>query len=154
MAQENVTGAYPLDDENFRWQKFVPSESNIGALELWLEVTGDAPELQIKIEDSDDNELGSATIAAGEAQYGWNKVEFSSPITLVPGQAYKISVIGITSGRAPVAEVQWGGGAASTFCLSCASDISNINTQYSYAFVTYSRQYVNNRIFVPMVQTE
>lgn len=153
-AQENVTEAYPLDDENLRWQKFVPKQDNVSVVELWLEVTGSSPEIEIKIEDSDDNELGGTKILAGNAQFGWNTVEFSTPISLVPGQAYKISVIGITTGRAPTAEVEWGGGAASTFCLSCSSDVSSINTQYSYAFITYSRTYMENRIFVPMVQAE
>ncbi len=151
VAQENVTSAYPIDSENFSWQKFVPEKENIATLDLWIEVSGTPTDLTVIISDDNDVELGRTTLASADLVEGWNSVEFSPPISLTPNQAYKISTSTPATGRSPDQTVDWGGGPASSFCPSCTSDISEVNTEFSYAFRTYSRVALSRPVFLPLV---
>lgn len=150
-AQENVTAAYPIDSENFSWQKFVPEKENISTLDLWIEISGTPTDLTVVISDEDDVELGRATLSSDDLVEGWNSVEFSPPITLTPNQAYKISTSTLATGRSPDQFVDWGGGPANSSCPSCTSDISEVNTEFSYAFRTYSRVALSRPVFLPLV---
>ncbi len=151
VAQENVSSAYPIDAENFRWQKFVPAQENIITLDLWLELSGDPADLDVIVEDQNDTVVGQTILSRDLVVAGWNSVEFSPPIELVPFQTYKISVVSAANGRAPVQAAEWGGGRANSFCPTCSSDISDVNTEFSYAFRTYSRVPLLNPIFLPLL---
>ncbi len=148
---ENGTG-YPIEESQFRWQKFVPTEPVLVSAEVWLEANGSATNMVVTVSDGDDEVLGSITIPSASIKTGWNRVDFSSPIELEPGRAYKISV-GYEGGiRSPAATVIWKGGPAEVYCVSCSSDVNPKNFEFSYAYRTISRIFLTESIHMPIVR--
>ncbi len=142
----------PLEGAGSRWQRFIPTNEKLVSAEVWLEVEGGSTNVLVEISDSNDQSLGSGVIQGSTLKSGWNTVVFSTPIDLVPGRTYKLSV-GYQNGvRAPSSSLVWKGGAAEVYCYSCSSDVSPRNFEYSYAFRTIGRTFLPQSIYMPVIR--
>ena len=148
--QDKTDAGYPLNGENFRWQKFVPNQSVMVAVEFWLEVEGAASDLTVEISDLNDDVLASTVLPASQVVNGWNRVTFNSPIDVIPGVAYQLSVGYSTSQRTPDATIEWSGGQAEVYCVACSSDVNDRNYEFSYAFRSIMRIFLTESIYLPL----
>ena len=152
--QDKTDVGYPLDAENFRWQRFVATQFNLISAEVFIEMLTTPADLIVTISDVDETVLASVVIPAGQVQDGWNRVTFDELVDISPGSVYQLSVGMADSGREPATAFEWRGGQAEEYCVSCTSDVNSRNYEFSYAFRTISRIYLTESIHLPLIRLD
>jgi hypothetical protein len=137
-SQPEVDYGFWFEDDVVRWQEFVPSLDNVGAVELFVAKVGSPGNILVEIQETDGTVLGDSIILEAEAPTlsGWATAEFSPPVPVVTGSKHRITVYSDEDSPSPADRYSWRGETTSTYCPSCDTDVSNDWPAYRYAFKT------------------
>jgi hypothetical protein len=111
-----------------------------------IDKRGKPGDMIIEIRTTDDTMLAHKTIAEANApSRGWAKAELTKPVSLSPGNKYRIYVYSNEDSPSPEDRYFWQGNTASPYSPTCNTEVSVGWSNYHYAFKTYSTLISGNR---------
>ncbi len=121
-----------------RWQEFTPTLSNVGAVELWLERTGNPGNVIVEIRTPSGVTAGTAQIPWPQVpSSGWVMAVFTPAVPVTPGYKYRIYVRSDAASLSLAQRFYWRGSTASTYNPACKTDVSGGWPSFDYAFRTW-----------------
>jgi hypothetical protein len=144
-----------FEDEVVRWQEFMPVLERVSAVELLVQKLGSPGNVIVEIRTTGGMVLAQDVIAeAAVPVVGWVRAEFS-PVLVSPGFKYRIYVYSDADSPSPSDRYAWRGHTASTYCPTCATDVSSGWPNYDYAFATFAAYCAGeNRLYLPLVMSD
>lgn len=149
QSQEKTDYGFAFDSNVERWQEFIPKLNNLTTLELYLQKNGDPGMLLVEIRNLDGDVLFSTSRSSNSIpSYGWVRFGTCVPVSLTPGEKYRIVVTSDQPSGSPANQYAWRGSNQSEYRSDCATDVSASWPNYHYAFKTYGKPW---EIFLPVI---
>lgn len=149
QSQPLASYGFWFEDDMIRWQEFMPRLPDLVAIELYVSKYGDPGNMIVEVKETDGTLLAQRTIAqANVVSNDWNRIEFTTPVSLTPGTKYRIYVYSDADSPNTENRYVWRGSGDSTYDSSCQNDVSDAHPTYDYAFKTYVLAYVT---YLPLV---
>lgn len=128
---------YWFDSDDIRWQEFLPTYDNLSSIEIYLGRDGNPGNVIIEIRTLENHVLAQNFINESDIhRYGWVRVEYSEPLSLVPGTKYRIYVYADQPSSTPENRYFWFGDRDSPYDSNCETDLFYFMPDFDYAFRT------------------
>jgi hypothetical protein len=139
QSQPEDNYGFLLGDDPIRWQEFIPSLDNVGAIELIVRKDRTPGDILVEVRTVGGSVLGQSMILEADvpALSGWVTADFTPPVLLSPGTKYRIHVYTDEPPPSPDDKYFWRGDTSSGYCPTCDTDVSSGWPDYRYAFKTH-----------------
>jgi len=141
QSQTEVTYGFAMGSGSTRWQEFTPTYDTIAQIDVLIQrgSEGAYGDIEIALTDNAGTTLWSDTIANASIPVlqNWISVTVDGPVSLVPGQVYKIEMDGVWDAWPQGEALAWMGKTESSYDRG-VSDPAYAWDGYDYGFQTWA----------------
>ncbi len=138
QRQDSVNYGFGVPRVDYpRWQQFIPTVDYITKIELYVSKVAPTGTCTFSLQSEDGMiTYASKTVMANDLpKFGWYEIDFGAPVSVEPGQTYRISMYRSDS-HSPENAVYWRGHIEANYPSPC--DVTgDYWTSYNYAFRVY-----------------
>jgi hypothetical protein len=138
QSQDGINYGFWFDKDVVRWQEFIPTVNTLTAVEIYIGKSGNPYDLIFELRNSQDLTLATEIIPSYYVpQSGWLRVYLTNPLSIQPGNKYRIAIYSNNDNSLIASQYVWRGNTASEYCAECENSVIDGWAEFDFAFRTY-----------------